>query len=241
MVLLSQFPIDTSAARTFQHFLWQDMPGALLPIDPHTQQSWYSEADLRVFRLSSKSHWDVPVDVPVESPPQTSDTGLTSPGQGQRLQQKGGASAVEMEVGSVQTAEQETLDSRYHDQDHGLEEGVLGESSRVQVHSKRVHLLLHHPTPPAFDGPEMRNVMRNHDEIRLWADYIGCGLCMAATNDAGYLYDDQGHTGGIATGKYMPVTCLAAHKLLRACWQQRHQTPARPLTQCSWHLKQRRP
>jgi 3-phytase len=35
-----------------------------------------------------------------------------------------------------------------------------------------VHLLASHPTPPAFDGPEDRNGKRNHDEIRLWADYI---------------------------------------------------------------------
>lgn len=28
MVLLSKFPLDASTARTFQHFLWKDMPGA---------------------------------------------------------------------------------------------------------------------------------------------------------------------------------------------------------------------
>jgi hypothetical protein len=28
MVLLSRFPIDTSSIRTFQFFLWGDMPGA---------------------------------------------------------------------------------------------------------------------------------------------------------------------------------------------------------------------
>lgn len=38
-----------------------------------------------------------------------------------------------------------------------------------------VHLLVSHPTPPAFDGPEDRNGRRNHDEIRLWADYIAGG------------------------------------------------------------------
>ena len=38
-----------------------------------------------------------------------------------------------------------------------------------------VHLLVSHPTPPAFDGPEDRNGRRNHDEIRLWADYITGG------------------------------------------------------------------
>lgn len=43
--------------------------------------------------------------------------------------------------------------------------------------SKRVHMLLHHPTPPAFDGREGRNLLRNHDEIRLFSDYIGCPQC----------------------------------------------------------------
>jgi len=51
--------------RTFQRFLWKDMPGALLPDDPNTAApaDWYSATELNVFRLSSKSHWDVPVDV----------------------------------------------------------------------------------------------------------------------------------------------------------------------------------
>ncbi len=65
MAVLSRFPIDHDAIRTFQHFLWKDMPGALLPDDPATPASadWYSSDELAVFRLSSKSHWDVPVDV----------------------------------------------------------------------------------------------------------------------------------------------------------------------------------
>ena len=65
MAVLSKYPIDTDAVRTFQHFLWKDMPGALLPDDPNTAApaDWYSGAELNVFRLSSKSHWDVPVDV----------------------------------------------------------------------------------------------------------------------------------------------------------------------------------
>ena len=65
MAVLSKYPIDTDAVRTFQHFLWKDMPGALLPDDPNTAApaDWYSATELNVFRLSSKSHWDVPVDV----------------------------------------------------------------------------------------------------------------------------------------------------------------------------------
>jgi hypothetical protein len=63
MLVLSQHPIDTAGVRTFQHFLWRDMPGALLPDDPATPApaDWYSPEELDVFRLSSKSHWDVPV------------------------------------------------------------------------------------------------------------------------------------------------------------------------------------
>ncbi|GAB4549518.1 MAG: hypothetical protein Tsb0014_44180 [Pleurocapsa sp.] len=57
MVLLSKYPIDGENVRTFQNFLWQDMPGALLPDD------YYSEAELEVLRLSSKSHWDIPVEI----------------------------------------------------------------------------------------------------------------------------------------------------------------------------------
>jgi len=65
MLVLSKHPIDTGAVRTFQHFLWADMPGALLPDDPATPApaDWYSPEELEVFRLSSKSHWDVPIDV----------------------------------------------------------------------------------------------------------------------------------------------------------------------------------
>jgi 5'-nucleotidase len=49
--------------RTFQRFLWKDMPGALLPDDPNTPApaDWYSPQELKIFRLSSKSHWDVPI------------------------------------------------------------------------------------------------------------------------------------------------------------------------------------
>ncbi len=63
MAVFSKYPIDDDAARTFQTFRWADMPGARLPVDPATGQSWYSPAELATFRLSSKSHWDVPIDV----------------------------------------------------------------------------------------------------------------------------------------------------------------------------------
>jgi Endonuclease/Exonuclease/phosphatase family len=63
MVVYSKFPIDHAKARTFQKFLWKDMPGARLPNDPNVPgpADWYSPAELNVFRLSSKSHWDIPI------------------------------------------------------------------------------------------------------------------------------------------------------------------------------------
>jgi Endonuclease/Exonuclease/phosphatase family len=65
MLVLSKYPINKRKIRTFQKFLWKDMPGALLPDDPATAEpgDWYSPAELDVFRLSSKSHWDVPVKI----------------------------------------------------------------------------------------------------------------------------------------------------------------------------------
>ncbi|HJO35084.1 MAG TPA: endonuclease/exonuclease/phosphatase family protein [Gammaproteobacteria bacterium] len=63
MAVLSKYPILTRQVRTFRHFRWQDMPGALLPDDPATPAplDWYSAEELAELRLSSKSHWDVPV------------------------------------------------------------------------------------------------------------------------------------------------------------------------------------
>jgi 3-phytase len=63
MAVYSQERIDYKNVRTFQHFLWKDMPGALLPDDSGTAapQDWYSQDELSVFRLSSKSHWDLPL------------------------------------------------------------------------------------------------------------------------------------------------------------------------------------
>jgi hypothetical protein len=64
----------------------------------------------------------------------------------------------------------------------------------VRIGRDVVHILGSHPTPPAFDGPERRNVLRNHDEIRFWADYITPG----PTSD--YIYDDGGATGDLHPG-----------------------------------------
>jgi hypothetical protein len=129
MVIFSQFPIDQSAVRTFQNLLWKDIPGALLPPglkdgNVDATSSWYSADDLLQLRLSSKSHWDVP----------------------------------------------------------------------VLVNGKPLHILASHPTPPAFDGPEVRNGRRNHDEIRLWAEYLSDG-------EKPWLRDDQGRIGTLPVGE----------------------------------------
>jgi 3-phytase/alkaline phosphatase D len=63
MLVLSNYEIDKSKVRTFQRFLWKDMPGFLSPIDPATKQPYYDDQIMNVFRLSSKSHWDVPIRV----------------------------------------------------------------------------------------------------------------------------------------------------------------------------------
>ncbi len=61
----------------------------------------------------------------------------------------------------------------------------------VEVDGHVVHVLASHPTPPSFDGPEDRNGRRNHDEIRLWVDYISGG------EQASYIEDDSGTAGGL--------------------------------------------
>jgi 3-phytase len=126
MAVYSMHPILLDDVRTFQMFLWADMPGALLPDDPTTPEpaDWFSAEELAAVRLSSKSHWDLPVD----------------------------------------------------------------------IDGRTVHLLVSHPTPPVFDGPEDRNGRRNHDEIRFWADYVTPGEASA------YIYDDAGKRGGLTPG-----------------------------------------
>ena len=62
MAVYSMYPIDYDDIRTFQLFRWKDMPGAMLPENPDGS-SFYDEGDLEIFRLSSKSHWDVPIEI----------------------------------------------------------------------------------------------------------------------------------------------------------------------------------
>ena len=70
MAVFSQHPIDFTAARTFQNFKWADMPGALLPTYPDNWpvaelrgEPWYTDDELAVLPLSSKSHWDIPIEI----------------------------------------------------------------------------------------------------------------------------------------------------------------------------------
>ncbi|MCX7563297.1 endonuclease/exonuclease/phosphatase family protein [Xanthomonadaceae bacterium XH05] len=60
MLVLSRYPIDVDSVRSFQRFLWKDLPGARRPLNPdgtlfHPDEIWAQ------LRLSSKSHWDVPI------------------------------------------------------------------------------------------------------------------------------------------------------------------------------------
>ena len=123
MLVLSKYPIDAAAARSFRLLRWSTMPGALEPKHPDGRAFYPAEVWTQL-RLSSKSHWDLPIDTP----------------QG------------------------------------------------------RIHLLAAHPTPPVFDGPERRNAARNHDEIRLWAEYLSPG-------DKPWLCDDAGRCGGLPEGE----------------------------------------
>lgn len=120
MLVLSQFPIDSAKLRTFQNLLWKDLPGALIPTNPVTKLPWYKADVWPRVRLSSKSHWDVPISTP---------------------------------------------------------RGII-------------HFLVSHPTPPVFDGPEDRNGARNHDEIKLWAEYL-------SNQNTQWLCDDKGVCGGL--------------------------------------------
>jgi len=63
----------------------------------------------------------------------------------------------------------------------------------VALNGRILHVLAFHPTPPVFDGPEDRNGLRNHDEIRLFADYI-------SPEHSDYIADDAGKSGGLVAG-----------------------------------------
>jgi hypothetical protein len=57
LVVYSKYPIATDDVRTFQLFRWKDMPGNLIPTP------FYSPDEVDILRLSSKSHWDIPIEI----------------------------------------------------------------------------------------------------------------------------------------------------------------------------------
>lgn len=57
MAVLSRFPVIEDQLRSFQKLLWKDLPGHHIP------PGLFSEEVLEAFRLSSKSHWDLPIDI----------------------------------------------------------------------------------------------------------------------------------------------------------------------------------
>ncbi|MFK7740388.1 MAG: endonuclease/exonuclease/phosphatase family protein [Planctomycetota bacterium] len=57
MVLLSRYPILEDQIRTFQKLRWSQMPDAQRP------KGYYSDEAWQQLRLSSKSHWDVPIGI----------------------------------------------------------------------------------------------------------------------------------------------------------------------------------
>jgi endonuclease/exonuclease/phosphatase family metal-dependent hydrolase len=64
MAVLSRYPIDQSSTRTFQHLLWSDLPGALVPSFPDSGKNYYPEEIWKQLRLPSKSLWDVVIAMP---------------------------------------------------------------------------------------------------------------------------------------------------------------------------------
>lgn len=72
-IILSQYPIVEDEIRSFQTFLWKDMPDSQLTdtsdgsqalYDPETPEAgYYTQEEIDTLRLSSKNHVDLPVDV----------------------------------------------------------------------------------------------------------------------------------------------------------------------------------
>ena len=65
MLVLSRYPIEHDAVRSFRLLRWSTMPDALRPYHP-TQRGYHHRDEVWArLRLSSKSHWDVPVRTPL--------------------------------------------------------------------------------------------------------------------------------------------------------------------------------
>lgn len=61
MALLSRHPVERDRVRTFRTLRWRSMPGHRMPDGVDGRPGWYEPAEAAALRLSSKSHWDVPV------------------------------------------------------------------------------------------------------------------------------------------------------------------------------------
>lgn len=64
MLVLSRHPIDAAGVRSFRLLRWSAMPDALRPMRPDNGGPFHPDAIWRQLRLSSKSHWDVPIRTP---------------------------------------------------------------------------------------------------------------------------------------------------------------------------------
>ena len=62
MAVYSRFPILRAQVRTFQMLPWSAMPDAMQP--KTDQGNYYADDVWRSLRLSSKSHWDIPIQTP---------------------------------------------------------------------------------------------------------------------------------------------------------------------------------
>lgn len=67
MLVLSRYPLKTEQLRSFQTLLWHRLPDAHRPMRPDTDppQPFHDDATWKRIRLSSKSHWDLPVTTPI--------------------------------------------------------------------------------------------------------------------------------------------------------------------------------
>ena len=127
LAVLSRYPIDEKNIRTFQKFLWVNLPNAMRPLNADGSSYW-NDSIWSQLRLSSKTHADIP----------------------------------------------------------------------ITIYNQTLHLLVSHPTPPVFDGPEDRNGRRNNDEIRFFKDYVEWST--TNSTEISYHYDDLGKKGALEKG-----------------------------------------
>ncbi|MEM8998181.1 MAG: endonuclease/exonuclease/phosphatase family protein, partial [Acidobacteriota bacterium] len=64
MAVLSRWPLDLGALRSFRALRWITMPGHKIPDGQDGRPEWYDAEEASLLRLSSKSFWDVPVLIP---------------------------------------------------------------------------------------------------------------------------------------------------------------------------------